>query len=75
MRLYLWFSLMASMATVHCHAADITPDIEQRLQELSQQLAIPLPRLQEAVKASQHRQSVLDAISRPWEAKPWYQYR
>lgn len=75
MRLYLWFSLIASMATVHCHAADISRDIEQRLQELSQQLAIPLPRLQEAVKASQHRQSVLDAISRPWEAKPWYQYR
>ena len=75
MRLHLWFPLMASVATFHCHAADISPDIEQRLQELSRQLAIPLPQLQQAVQASQYRQSVLDAISRPWEAKPWYQYR
>ncbi|WP_432459052.1 lytic murein transglycosylase B [Agarivorans sp. QJM3NY_25] len=48
---------------------------QQRLTSLSQELNIPLKDLQQATKQAQFQQAVIDAIRRPWEAKPWYQYR
>ena len=31
--------------------------------------------LQRAFHGAQHRQSIIDAITRPYESKPWYQYQ
>ncbi|MGL4205005.1 MAG: lytic murein transglycosylase B [Aeromonadaceae bacterium] len=55
--------------------AEIRPEDEVRLRQLSQDLSIPYPDLAEAMKQATYRPAVIDAISRPWEAKPWYQYR
>ena len=56
-------------------AADLRPQDKTRLAELSQSLSIPEGELQAALARAQLRQPVLDAIQRPWEAKPWHQYR
>lgn len=56
-------------------AAPIRPDDFSRLQTLSQELNIPVSELQLGLVKAQFRQPVLDAIQRPWEAKPWSQYR
>ena len=57
-----------------CLAADLRPQDKARLAELSQSLSIPEGELQAALARAQLRQPVLDAIQRPWEAKPWHQY-
>lgn len=56
-------------------AAEVRPEDHARLETLSQELSIPLEQLVIGMQQAQFRQSVLDAIQRPWEAKPWYQYR
>lgn len=56
-------------------AAEVRPEDRARLETLSQELSIPLEQLVIGMQQAQFRQSVLDAIQRPWEAKPWYQYR
>ncbi|GAA4500480.1 lytic murein transglycosylase B [Pseudaeromonas paramecii] len=56
-------------------AAPIRPEDFSRLQALSQELKIPVSQLQLGLVKAQFRQPVLDAIQRPWEAKPWSQYR
>lgn len=56
-------------------AAEVRPEDHARLETLSQELNIPLEQLVTGMQQAQFRQSVLDAIQRPWEAKPWYQYR
>lgn len=56
-------------------AAELSADHITRLEQLSSELDIPATQLAAGVEQAQFRQSVLDAIQRPWEAKPWYQYR
>ena len=68
-------ALLLSCSALILSAAEITPADEQRLQQLSQDLQIPLVELQQAMLQAQLRQPVLDAIQKPWEAKPWYLYR
>lgn len=55
-------------------AAEMRPEDEARLASLSQSLSIPAGELKAALTQAQLRQPVLDAIQRPWEAKPWHQY-
>lgn len=68
-------ALLLSCSALVASAAEITTADAQRLQQLSQDLQIPLPDLQQAIGQAQLRQPVIDAIQKPWEAKPWYQYR
>ncbi len=56
-------------------AAPLRPEDELRLHQLSQELTIPYADLVEAIALATYRPAVIDAITRPWEAKPWYQYR
>jgi lytic murein transglycosylase B len=70
-----WLLLVTWVWSLCGHGAELTPAIDSRLQALSQQLDVPMPQLELAVRMARYRQSVLDAITRPWEAKPWYLYR
>ncbi|MGL4251117.1 MAG: lytic murein transglycosylase B [Aeromonas sp.] len=63
----LLLACAASMAT-----AAVPPE---RLALLAKQQQVPLAALQTAVDSARLRQEVLDAISKPWEAKPWHRYR
>jgi membrane-bound lytic murein transglycosylase B len=69
-----WLALFLLFTTI-APAAEISTADEQRLQQLSVELQIPLLDLQQAMTQAQLRQPVLDAIQKPWEAKPWYIYR
>lgn len=69
------FILLTLLASASLPAAELRPEEFNRLQQLSQELQIPMADLQAAVQQAELRQPVLDAISKPWEAKPWYQYR
>ena len=68
-------ALLLSCSALVVSAAEMTTADQQRLQQLSQDLQIPLTDLQQAIGQAQLRQPVIDAIQKPWEAKPWYQYR
>lgn len=68
-------ALLLSCSALAASAAEITTADAQRLQQLSQDLQIPLTDLQQAMGQAQLRQPVIDAMQKPWEAKPWYQYR
>lgn len=68
-------ALLLSCSALVASAAEVTAADQQRLQQLSQDLQIPLSDLQQAIEQAQLRQPVIDAIQKPWEAKPWYQYR
>lgn len=72
MRLLVLLILSLSLPSF---AAEVRPEDHARLETLSQELNIPLEQLVTGMQQAQFRQSVLDAIQRPWEAKPWYQYR
>ena len=67
--------LLALGMTPPLLAADIRPEDETRLQQLSHDLEIPYADLTQAMAQASYRPAVIEAISRPWEAKPWYQYR
>ncbi|GDY24350.1 lytic murein transglycosylase B [Agarivorans sp. Toyoura001] len=48
---------------------------QQRIEALSQELNIPLASLEQAAEQATYQQAVIDAITRPWEARPWHLYR
>ncbi len=66
--------LLLPLLSGSCLAADLRPEDEARLTTLSQSLSVPVGELRSALAKAQLRQPVLDAIQRPWEAKPWHQY-
>jgi len=72
MRLCCFLLLLLSQVWPNLALAD---NQQQRLQALSQELDIPLTQLQQAAEQAQYQQAVIDAITRPWEAKPWHLYR
>jgi len=45
-----------------------------QLQELAERTQVPEEALQQAVGQASFNQTVLDAIQRPWEARPWHEY-
>ena len=64
------------MATTACAT---TPELQQDFKrfaaEMEQKHRIPAAEVQTLLAGTQFRQDIIDAISRPAEAKPWHQYR
>lgn len=65
-------SLWLSQAAV---AATIDDATLARLKTLSEQTQVPLKILSNAVDEAKQAPGVIKAISRPYEAKPWYSYQ
>ena len=63
--------LLLSLVALTATAAVEPPGLAR----LAEQQQVPLAELQAAAAQASLRQEVLDTISRPWEAKPWYRYR
>ncbi|CAJ1897714.1 hypothetical protein HLBENOHH_03531 [Aeromonas dhakensis] len=63
--------VLLSLVALNATAAVEPPGLAQ----LAEQQQVPLAELQAATAQASLRQEVLDTISRPWEAKPWYRYR
>ncbi len=51
------------------------PEARRFVDEMVEKHGLPRAEVQAAIDAARRRQSILDAIARPAEAKPWYQYR
>ena len=51
------------------------PDVQQFMDKVAQKDGFDRAWLQRAFQGAQKRQSIIDAITRPYEAKPWYQYQ
>ncbi|WP_035480957.1 lytic murein transglycosylase B [Aliagarivorans marinus] len=57
------------------HAKPLDDQGLQRLEQLSEEFAIDIATLQQATEQATYQQSIIDAITRPWESRPWHQYR
>lgn len=51
------------------------PDVQQFIAAVQRKDGFDAAWLQRAFQGAQKRQSVIDAMTRPYEAKPWYQYQ
>ncbi len=61
-------SLAAAMAVFQAGAAPA-------LSELSKYSGVSVNELQQAMAQAQKQQAIIDTMTRPYESKPWYQYR
>lgn len=52
-----------------------TPDIEAFAREMAQRHGFDAAQVESMLAGAERRQDIIDAISRPAESKPWYQYR
>jgi membrane-bound lytic murein transglycosylase B len=50
------------------------PEVHQFIDGVVQKDGLDRPWVEQAFARAQRRQSVIDAITKPYEAKPWYQY-
>lgn len=56
-------------------AADTDPEQQVWLTELADKFDTPVSEFNEALAQAHYQQSIIDAMTRPAEAKPWHQYR
>ncbi|WP_417617399.1 lytic murein transglycosylase B [Oceanisphaera sp.] len=56
-------------------AADTSPEQQAWLDGLAGKFDLPIAELNEALAQASYQQSIIDAMTRPAEAKPWHQYR
>lgn len=57
------------------YGLEFSPDIESFIQQMQEKHAYNPDQLREWLEQTERKQSILDAISRPAEAKPWKDYR
>ncbi|MEE1672631.1 lytic murein transglycosylase B [Agarivorans aestuarii] len=67
--------LLLALSQMWSFSALASSEQQQRIEALSQELDIPLKSLEQAAEQATYQQAVIDAITRPWEAKPWHLYR
>lgn len=69
---------LACVLTSSCYADSAPqhhPGAEEFAERVEGEYQLPAAEVLELLQQAQFRQSIVDAISRPAEAKPWYQYR
>lgn len=77
-----YFSLLlASLLTASCYAESTSdapqnhPGMEAFAQKAAAEYELPEAEVLELLKQARYRQSIVDAMSRPAESKPWHEYR
>lgn len=76
MRLSKWLVAgLLGLASSSSFAATLTDAEAEQLKALSEKTQTDYQWLKQGFKQAQKNQDVLAAITRPWEAKPWYQYQ
>ena len=70
-------SVPGTTATAPSTTGDYTerPDVQQFMAEVQKKDSFDQAWLERAFHGAQHRQSIIDAMTRPYESKPWYQYQ
>jgi membrane-bound lytic murein transglycosylase B len=67
--------LMIAVAPTHARPATVHPGQAELVREVARDTGKNPARLEALLSGAQMQQSILDAISRPAEAKPWKDYR
>ncbi|GHA26268.1 lytic murein transglycosylase B [Oceanisphaera arctica] len=65
----------ALLFTTSVTAAQMNPEQQLWLDELAGKFELPVAELSDAMAQATYQQSIIDAMTRPAEAKPWHQYR
>ncbi len=71
-------SLLLCGLTASCHASpDLTqrPDVRAFIADMAKRHGFARPELEKTFREVELRPEIIDAITRPAESKPWYQYR
>lgn len=75
----LWITLLlisALSVQASTRPLDISQDnVKNFIQQMAQQHNFKTENLQTILKQARHHESIIEAISRPAESKPWYEYR
>jgi len=76
-RLIILILLLLSGATTPVHALDVSahPQIEGLIADLSRNNGFDTRQLHQVFARVQLRQNVIEAMQRPYEARPWHEYR
>jgi membrane-bound lytic murein transglycosylase B len=75
---FAWFltrSLAAGLLTMLAGAAHAHPGAEEFAESISAEHAFDYDRVIEILERARYQQSIIDAITRPAESKPWHEYR
>ncbi|CAG8998118.1 MAG: Membrane-bound lytic murein transglycosylase B [Candidatus Celerinatantimonas neptuna] len=76
MRNLTWIIISCLAAvSITTQASPIDKKTKIQLKQLSQQTKTSYRTLRQAVEEAKFQPEVIKAITKPWEAKPWYQYR
>ena len=70
MRLTLLFCLLTAAASVAAH-----PGADSFAEKLADDDGLDLEYVRSMIENAEYKQSIIDAITRPAEAKPWHEYR
>lgn len=63
------------LLTTSVLAADTNPEQQAWIDGLASKFELPVAELNDALAKASYQQSIIDAMTRPAEAKPWSQYR
>ena len=66
---------LAAVLPASALSAELTEADRAYLRELSAEHGVPLKSLEKAYREARIRPSIIKAMNRPGEAKPWYEYR
>ncbi|MBQ1872397.1 MAG: lytic murein transglycosylase B [Succinivibrionaceae bacterium] len=66
---------LAAVLPASALSAELTETDRAYLRELSAEHGVPLKSLEKAYREARIRPSIIKAMNRPGEAKPWYEYR
>lgn len=67
-------AMITAASALSAEAAPLDKDTENRLQQLSKEQKVSLRLLEDAVSQATYQPKIIETITKPWEAKPWYQY-
>ncbi|MCA1766645.1 MAG: lytic murein transglycosylase B [Idiomarina sp.] len=74
MRALFGLVLLATTTSLSANAQEQTAEVEEFIQQQVEQHQLNESKVRQWLKQAQKNDDVLEAIQRPWEAKPWYQY-
>lgn len=74
MRILFGLAILTAATTLHVSAQQHTPEVEEFIQQQVKKHQLDEEKVRQWMKKADKNTEVLEAIQRPWEAQPWYQY-
>lgn len=67
--------LLVALSVMACTTVNAAPNEQTFIRDTAQKYQLPESWLQNTMAKAHHRPAVIKLITKPWEAKPWFQYR